>query len=92
MDEFIGFTGKSHGFREINKEVNFLTICRVFAMFFLEYSTNFHGDFCVFDDSGTYNYWRLYDLDPKLNLTLTGHLRKVPILYKIIKKNSASSA
>ena len=51
-------------------------------MFFHEY---FDGDFSVFDESGTYSYRESYDLDPKLNLTLTALLRKVPILYRIRK-------
>ena len=55
-------------------------------MFFHEYFANFDGDFGVFDEIGTYNDWELYDLYPKLNVTLTALLRKVPILYKIGEK------
>ena len=52
----------------------------------------YFADFDVFDESGTYYDPELYYLDPKLNLTLGGILRKVPILYQFQKKNSASSA
>ena len=61
------------------------------AMFY-EYFVDFDLVFCVSDESGTNNDWESYNLGPKLNLTLTGLLRKVPILYRIRKKYSASSA
>ena len=38
------------------------------------------------------NDQELYNLDPKLTLTCIALLRKVPILYRIVKKYSASSA
>ena len=43
-------------YREVNKEVRFLTISRLSAMFFHEYFADFDGYFGVFDESGTYNF------------------------------------
>ena len=63
--------------------VSILSICWLFAM-------NFHDDFdwvfCVSDERGTYNVRKSYDFDSKLNLTLTALLRKVQILYRIVRK------
>ena len=49
----------------------------------LKYFADFDGDFGVFNESGTFHDRESYNLDPKLNLTLTALLRKVPILYRI---------
>ena len=54
-------------------------------MFFQEYFADFERDFRVLDESGTNDDRELCDFDPKLNLTLTALLRKVPILYRIGK-------
>ena len=48
-------------------------------MNFHEYFADFDLDFGVSNESGTYNDGESHDLDPKLNLTLTALLRKVPI-------------
>ena len=61
-------------------------------MDFYEYVADFDQVFGISDESGTYNDRESHDLDPKLNLTLTALLRKVPILYQIGKKYSAGSA
>lgn len=55
-------------------------------MFFHEYFADFDRVFGVFEEIDTFNDRELYNLDPKLNLTLTALLRKVPILYGIGKK------
>ena len=59
--------------------------------FFHENFTDFDRVFGVSDESGTYNERESYVLDPKLTLTCIALLRKVPILYRIGKKYSASS-
>ena len=46
----------------------------------------------VSDENGTYYDRESYILDPKLTLTCNALRRKVPILYRIGKKYSASSA
>ena len=61
-------------------------------MNFHEYFVDFDRVFGVSDESGTYYDREWHDLDPKLNLTLTALLRKVPILYQIGIKYFASSA
>ena len=53
---------------------------------------NFYLVFDVSDENGTYNDQESYVLDPKLILTCIALLRKVPILYRIGKKYSASSS
>ena len=72
--------------------VSILSICWLFAMNFHEYFADFDWVFCVSDERGTYNVRKSYDLDSKLNLTLTALLRKVQILSRIVKKYSAISA
>ena len=69
-----------------------MTICQLLGMDFYEYFADFDRVFGVSNESGTYNDWESHDLDPKLNLTLTVLLTKVPILYRIGKKYSAGSA
>ena len=61
-------------------------------MFFHEYFAEFDRVFGVFEEIDTVNDRELYNVDPKLNLTLTTLLRKVPILYGIGKKYSARRA
>ena len=48
--------------------------------------------FGVSDENGTYYDRESYVLDPKLTLTCNALRGKVPILYRIEKKYSASSA
>ena len=61
-------------------------------MFFHENFTDFDRVFGVSDENGTYYDRESYVLDPKLTLTCNALRRKVPILYRIGKKYSASSA
>ena len=61
-------------------------------MFFNENFTDFDRVFGVSDENGTYYDRESYVLDPKLTLTCNALRRKVPILYRIGKKYSASSA
>ena len=68
-----------------------MTICRISGHFFHENFTDFDQVFGVSDENGTYYDWELYVLDPKLTLTCNVLRRKVPILYRIGKKYSASS-
>ena len=68
-----------------------LTICRLSGHFFHENFTNFDRVFGVSDENGTYYDRESYVLDPKLTLTYNALRRKVPILYRMGKKYSASS-
>ena len=77
---------------EVNAEIAKLSICRLSGHFFHENFTDFDWVFGVSDENGTYNDRELYILDPKLTLTCNALLRKLPILYRIGKKYSASSA
>ena len=77
---------------EVNAEIAKLSICWLSSHFFHENFTDFDQVFGVSDENGTYDDQVSYVLDPKLTLTCIAHLRKVPILYRIRKKYSASSA
>ena len=78
---------------EVNAEISKLTIFRISGHFFHENFTDFDRVFGVSDENGTYYDRESYVLDPKLTLTCKYALhRKVPILYRIGKKYSASSA
>ena len=72
-------------------EIAKLSICWLSGHYFHENFTDFDRVFGVSDENGTYNDRESYVLDPKLTLTCIAHLRKVPILYRIGKKYSASS-
>ena len=76
---------------EVNAEIAILTICRISGHFFHENFTDFDRVFGVSDENGTYYDRESYVLDPKLTLTCNALRRKVPILYRIRKKYSASS-
>ena len=76
---------------DVNGEMPKLTICRISGHFFHENFTDFDQVFGVSDENGTYYDRELYVLDPKLTLTCNALHRKVPILYRIGKKYSASS-
>ena len=54
-------------------------------MFFHEDFVNFDQVFGVSNESGTYDDWESYNLDPKLNLTLTALLRFCTELEKNIQ-------
>ena len=73
-------------------EIAILTICRISGHVFHENFTDFDRVFGVSDENGTYYDRESYVLDPKLTLTCNALRRKVPILYRIGKKYSASSA
>ena len=73
-------------------EIAKLSICQLSSHFFHEIFTDFDQVFGVSDENGTYNERESYVLDPKLTLTCNALPRKVPILYRIGKKYSASSA
>ena len=75
----------------IRKRIAKLSICRLSGHFFHENFTDFDRVFGVYDEDGTYNDRVSNVLDPKLTLTCIALLRKVPILYRIGKKYSASS-
>ena len=77
---------------EVNAEIAILTICRISSHFFHENFTDFDRVFGVSDENGTYYDRESYVLDPKLTLTCNALRGKVPILYRIGKKYSASSA
>ena len=66
-------------------EIAKLSICRLSGHFFHENFTDFNRVFGVSDENGTYYDRESYILDPKLTLTCTALLRKVPILYRIGK-------
>ena len=78
--------------REVNAEIAKLSICELSGHFFHENFTDFDRVFGVSDENGTYNDRESYVLDPKLTLTCIVLLRNVPILYRIGKNYSASSA
>ena len=73
-------------------EIAILTICRISGHVFHENFTDFDRVFGISDENGTYYDRESYVLDPKLTLTCNALRRKVPILYRIGKKYSASSA
>ena len=76
---------------EVNAEIAKLSICWLSGHFFHENFNDFDQVFSVSNENDTYNDRELYLLDPKLTLTCIALLRKVPILYRIGKKYSASS-
>ena len=81
-----------HVLLEVNAEIAILTICRISGHVFHENFTDFDRVFGVSDENGTYYDRESYGLDPKLTLTCNALRIKVPILYRIGKKYSASSA
>ena len=77
---------------EVNAEIAKLSICHLSGHFFYENVTDFDSIFGVSDENGTYNDQESYVLDQNLTLKCNALRRKVPILYRIGKKYSASSA
>ena len=77
---------------EVNAEIAILSISWLRGHFFMKTLLPILINFGVSDENGTYNDRESYVLDPKLTLTCIAHLRKVPILYRIGKKYSVSSA
>ena len=75
----------------VNAEMPKLTICWISVNFFHENFTDLDQVFGVSDENGTYYDRESYVLDPKLTLTCNALRRKIPILYRIGKKYSASS-
>ena len=77
---------------EVNAEIAKLSICWLSCHFFHENFTDLNPVFGISDENGNYNDREWYVFDPKLTLTCNALRRKVPILCRIGKKYSASSA